>query len=296
MGTAASNEASAIEGSSTRSAPLSVGGNYASSSSSSSSASQQQEAPPPPPPRATPTAPDMAIVMEISASQQQDAPPPPPPRATPTAPDMAIVMEMLNTVHELEAQHKFKLAAVIAGKQALRDFEDKAMEAVAAQEKDRKEESESLEEINQKLYDAKMADLKAFHEAELEALMHHVSTKVLEERRAMQQEDALAFIHRELMLELTRERAKATKVHQAEMEFTAKQIRSTHNKKLLEIIRNFNAELLEAQAKVSAGKQAERDNRKRGASLWDIFSPSKRARAGSSGGSGSEEEDEDDSD
>ena len=209
--------------------------------------------------------------------------------------DLDQVMKGVELIKTLEAEHKQKLAEVNSLKQKLQDFMQEAEKQRSAKEAERRQELEECEENSKAAYEAKMKSIKAQYEADLEAQVHHVQTKVFSERRLMQQEDALAFVLRELAKEWKAERQKLRASHKQEVDYTKKQIRSTHDKKLKEIIDNFNAEHREIQTQLDHTKAAEKESRKRKSSIWDIFSPSKRSRADSSDEEGDEADDGEDS-
>ena len=203
--------------------------------------------------------------------------------------ELQSVLKGVEMIHELEAEHKLKLAKALEAKKDLKEFEKSAFELVKSKEEEYKQELIDAEAHQTRLYEAKMADQKSRHETELENLIHHVNTKVITERRSMQNEDALAFIIRELETQWNIDKVRMKTSHKQEIDFTRKQFRTIYDKKLEEICNNFNAEYKEIQNK-KLTKSSEKKSRKRGGgSLWDIFSPSKRTKEGS----GSDDDDDD---
>ena len=87
---------------------------------------------------------------------------------------------------------------VSAKRKALVEFQSTSASMVEAKVKALQEEKEDTKRINKELYQEEMAAVNKKKEAQLEELIQHVNTTVLEERRLMMREDVFAAVKREL--------------------------------------------------------------------------------------------------
>jgi hypothetical protein len=194
------------------------------------------------------------------------------------------VIQGVERIQQLEIDLERKLDLMATKKKELAKLEKELNELIEKAELNMNSEVKELETLNENLYEANMKELKEAQEAKLEALILHVNTNVLYERRLMQREDAAAFVLRERDNVWNEGYKSLVAIHKQEAQQQLSIARQAYEKKYSEIVSNLQAEYAEAVAKAQANQ---RENKKRASGgFMDWFSPSKKARA-------SEEVDED---
>lgn len=201
--------------------------------------------------------------------------------------DLQDVMSGVDTIRQLEEEHRRRLDMVSAKRKALVEFQSTSASMVEAKVKALQEEKEDTKRINKELYQEEMAAVNKKKEAQLEELIQHVNTTVLEERRLMMREDVFAAVKRELEDAWEEGLALMKSEQQAALKKQTAITTTTYNKKYKEFKANLDSEYAEALRK---HEEAKASSKKRSSSIFGWLSPNKRSRRGG------EEEDDDDMD
>jgi hypothetical protein len=201
--------------------------------------------------------------------------------------DLQDVMSGVDTIRQLEEEHRRRLDMVSAKRKALVEFQSTSASMVEAKVKALQEEKEDTKRINKELYQEEMAAVNKKKEAQLEELIQHVNTTVLEERRLMMREDVFAAVKRELEDAWEEGLALMKSEQQAALKKQTAITTTTYNKKYNEFKANLDSEYAEALRK---HEEAKASSKKRSSSIFGWLSPNKRSRRGG------EEEDDDDMD
>lgn len=199
--------------------------------------------------------------------------------------DLQDVMSGVDTIRQLEEEHRRRLDMVSAKRKALVEFQSTSASMVEAKVKALQEEKEDTKRINKELYQEEMAAVNKKKEAQLEELIQHVNTTVLEERRLMMREDVFAAVKRELEDAWEEGLALMKSEQQAALKKQTAITTTTYNKKYNEFKANLDSEYAEALRK---HEEAKASSKKRSSSIFGWLSPNKRSRRG-----GDEEDDDD---
>jgi hypothetical protein len=203
------------------------------------------------------------------------------------------VMNGVKRIHELEEYYRQKAALLAQKRLELEEGKQFAQVHIAEQTEFYKNSLASIENENKEVFGRKMNEAVAAKERELEALIVHVNTRVLSERRAMQSEDAVAFVLREMDSVWREGFSSLQAAHRSEAEQQLAIVRKEYNTKYAEMCANLDAEYVEAQGKAVEARRAQKNKKRGSGGFLDWFSPGKRSRAGGAGED--EEEDDDDS-
>lgn len=231
--------------------------------------------------------------MGAAESHQAGAPPPVPNQPPPVAAagreratsDLQDVMSGVDTIRQLEEEHRRRLDMVTEKRKALSEFQANSASMVEQKVQALVEEKEDTKRINKELYQEEMAEVNKKKEAEMEVLIQHVNTNVLDERRLMMREDVYAMVKRELEDAWEEGLALMKKEQQAALKKQTAITTTTYKRKFDEFQTNLDSEYHDALAKARTAKES---SKKRSSSIFGWLSPNKRGRH-----DGDDEDDED---
>ena len=200
--------------------------------------------------------------------------------------DLLDVMSWVDMIRNLEEEHRKRLDMISAKRKALNEFMNNVNDIVKEKVSALEVEKEETKRINKELYTEEMEAVGKKKEAELEQLIQHVNTTVLEERRLMMREDVFSLVKRELEdaweegVDLMKSEQQAALQKQTAITTT------TYNRKFDEFKANLDAEYADALKKHEEAKAA---SKKRSSGIFSWLSPSNKRRRG-----GDEEAEEED--